>query len=301
MSDLNSDEEKKDKLNISDLVDPSFPERLEVVQNITESIAAILSRPEIPVFLASIEKALVRIAPPAIKFLSEFGGFALKMIEANNIRTERYPKVIECLDFLAAKTWFVSMSLGLSNYERLAFSPETIGMSEEVEGALNDLFIEVYRESLDDLEASMLDRFPKRAFAIGPAINAHRRGEFALSIPVFLSQADGILLDITSAELFTSKGHISKHAQSQISTEPHENWLGYFDDAKWSPLSVVRPIGWSPKERSKEGYDGLNRHTIMHGMDLNYASEVNSYKSLSLLVYIASLGSDIDEEEQGRL
>lgn len=82
-----------------------------------------------------------------------------------------------------------------------------------------------------------------------------------------------------------------------MSTTPHENWFGYFDDATWSPLSAVRPIGWSPKERREAGYSGFNRHTTMHGMDLHYASEVNSYKAFSLLCYVASVKPESEDEK----
>lgn len=292
---MDSEEEKKEGLIISDLADPDFPERQEIVRNIENSILTFLQRPEIPVYLDAFQKIINRIVPPAIKFLSDVGEFAVKMQAANDLRSEIYPKIIDHLNFLATKTWFVSKSLAFADYELLAFSPERIGMEDEDEEALNDQFVSVYKENMEYFENLLLEEFPNRAFAIRPAIQAHRRGEFALSIPVFLSQADGILLDLTSAELFTSNGHISKHAQEQMSKTPHESWFGYFDDATWSPLSAVRPIGWSPKQRREAGYSGFNRHTTMHGMDLHYATEVNSYKAFSLLCYVASVKSDEEE------
>lgn len=291
---LKEDDKLKDQLTISELADPSHPGRLEIANNISASVAQFLQRPEIPRYLEAFQRVVEKVMPPTLKFLTEFGEVLLKIQEANRQRSEYYPEILGHVDVLATKTWFVSMSLGLQDYELLTFSPKVIGDTADSDEALNKQFVDVYSENLDYLESVLLEQHPKRAFAIGPAIQAHRRGEYALSIPVFLSQADGILLDLTSAELFTSQGHISEHAQSKMMATAHSSWFQYAEDAMWSPLSVKRPVGWTSKQRLEAGYTGFNRHTVMHGLDLQYASEVNSFKSFSLLSYIASLKGAVD-------
>lgn len=49
-------------------------------------------------------------------------------------------------------------------------------MGDEAEEALDDQFVSVYNENMEYLESVLLEGFPNRAFAIGPAIQAHRRG-----------------------------------------------------------------------------------------------------------------------------
>ena len=148
---MTNNEEKRDTLKVSDLTDPEFPDRQEVVGNMAKSIAVFLQRPEIPDYIEGFRNVINRIAPPAIKFFSEFGELILKMQEADKLRAEHYPRIVENLNFLAEKTWFVSMSLALSDYEGLAFSPERIGKGEESEKELDDHFISVYGENFEYL------------------------------------------------------------------------------------------------------------------------------------------------------
>ncbi|WP_199728423.1 hypothetical protein, partial [Pseudoxanthomonas sp. SGNA-20] len=44
-----------------------------------------------------------------------------------------------------------------------------------------------------------------------------------------------------------------------------------------------------------QGFDGLNRHAVLHGIDSNYATEVNGLRAISLLNLVAFLASHEDE------
>jgi len=57
--------------------------------------------------------------------------------------------------------------------------------------------------NFDYLWGKAVEQFPNRGFAIEPAAIAHLCGDYALSIPVFLSQAEGMISDLTQAELFS--------------------------------------------------------------------------------------------------
>jgi len=51
-------------------------------------------------------------------------------------------------------------------------------------------------------EQRLAAAYPNRAHLITPAIRAHVQGEYALSTPVFLSQADGICFDGCGGQLY---------------------------------------------------------------------------------------------------
>jgi len=40
----------------------------------------------------------------------------------------------------------------------------------------------------------------------------------------------------------------------------------------------------------------INRHTVMHGMDVSYGTEVNLYKCFSLLKYLSDVLFELEQE-----
>lgn len=220
-------------------------------------------------------------------------------------RFEHYPRLAENLDNLAKQGWFVSVDLPLSVYEELAFSLERLATDPDKAALVDALFVECFQPEIEELCRNLVEDNPHRAFAIQPAVAAHLRGEYALSVPVFFSQAEGIVRDRTERELFTKpprkpEVHVSNWAEKKrIAVQQVEDLFDYFEDALWSPLCLDLPITWGPKERKDHEYIGLNRHTTLHGMDLDYASEVNSLKAFSLLCYVSSVFSS-DPEMQAK-
>ncbi|MED7789604.1 hypothetical protein [Francisella sp. 19X1-34] len=61
-----------------------------------------------------------------------------------------------------------------------------------------------------------------------------------------------------------------------------------------SPLAESTPIGASEHER-EEGFNLLNRHTVLHGEFLDYGNKVNSLKAISLINYVSqALKTDVN-------
>jgi len=51
----------------------------------------------------------------------------------------------------------------------------------------------------------------------------------------------------------------------------------------------------SEKDAVKHPFQ-VNRHTVMHGMDVRYGTEVNFYKCFSLLKYLSDVLLKLEEE-----
>ena len=69
-----------------------------------------------------------------------------------------------------------------------------------------------------------------------------------------------------------------------------------FRHALLSPLSHSLPISASEYERD-EYFNELNRHQVVHGESLDYGTEINSLKSISLLNYVTQVLRLDDEDE----
>jgi hypothetical protein len=214
-------------------------------------------------------------------------------------RLKAYPNLSPRLEILAKKGWFISLFFGLSEFDQIAMA-----VGETDDNGLESILSKTYSESIEEHVASILHEFPEREFVIKPALNAHLRGEYALSVPVFFAQADGIAHATIGKHIFSGtkeKGdHISSFATAEIEKLKEQDCDNSFDLfrlihlALWQPLTDHQPIAYNPRKREAENYDGLNRHMVMHGESLDYATEENSLKAFSFLSYTASLLSQRD-------
>jgi hypothetical protein len=154
--------------------------------------------------------------------------------------------------------------------------------------------IAFYNDNLDSLKNDLEERFPHRSQVLERAFEAHERGEYELSVPVFLAQADGICQELTDIQLY-----------SRIEGQPRtldfveQLALESLSDAMMEPLRVPLPISASYHDREQPDYPSgaLNRHQVLHGEAADYGTEMNSCKAISLLHYVATvLDPDFLEE-----
>lgn len=145
-------------------------------------------------------------------------------------------------------------------------------------GAVNDALSRHYSERLDDIENSVIARYPDRRKIIRSAFSAHRRGEYELSIPVFLAQADGVCTEEAAGKSYFR----NKKGKPQTAEIVESITIDTFKEAIFSPLALVLPINVSEGKRSEE-FVGLNRHTVLHGESPDYGTRLNSLKAISFL------------------
>ena len=161
------------------------------------------------------------------------------------------------------------------------------GNVDEAEAAL----IVYFQENLSTIERRIIHKFPHRENIISTSFAAHNRGEYVLSIPIFLTQADGICHEVVNQYLFIRN---NKKPSTAVYVETITS--NSIQHALLSPLSQTLPISASQKERGEQ-FNELNRHQVLHGETLDYGTEVNSLKAISLLNYV-SLVLRLDEEEE---
>ena len=163
------------------------------------------------------------------------------------------------------------------------------GNIEEAETAL----IDYYRENLETIEKRFINKFPDRAKIIRSAFNAHKRGEYELSIPVFLAQTDGICYEVINQHLFMRiRGEKKPRTALFVDSIASDTYR----HALLSPLSQTLPISASKNERNIP-FNELNRHQVIHGEVLDYGTEINGLKSISLLNYVTQVLNLDDESE----
>jgi hypothetical protein len=152
-----------------------------------------------------------------------------------------------------------------------------------------------FRERVDDIEGFLSAQFPERSRIFASAFDAHRNGAYDLSVPVFLTQVDGVCFDATGGKNFFQGNHKSK-TELAIAENVRDISRGVFFDAITKPLIEKSPIAYSTNERRIHPEAmSLNRHKVLHGESIDYGNEVNSLKSISLLNYVTQV---LSPEEQ---
>ncbi|MFH1801021.1 MAG: hypothetical protein ABH891_09305 [Candidatus Omnitrophota bacterium] len=199
---------------------------------------------------------------------------------------------------LADRGWYPSLKFYAGTPKQIL---ELIDNKKEEE--LEEFLKSFARSRIAWLHSSIQAYYPSREKIVKDAINAHNNGAYALSVPVFLAQADGISHEVLHGSIYS--GQKEKKITSVIKNKIEamkikENSIM----ATWFILLVNgTSIGVSTKERDRlkaklELYGPLNRHGVMHGLDLDYATEANSLRSMMVLEYMLWVSEKLRESRQ---
>lgn len=142
---------------------------------------------------------------------------------------------------------------------------------------------QITNERALEAEKSLCEAFPHRARIIGQAFAAHRSKTYALSIPVFLAQADGICQELHGVQIYSKDRSTHQPALKQI-VEKQD--LDRFTIPLLAPLLTDMPLTAGMKQRAT-AKARFNRHAILHGEALDYDTFENSCRAISFLTYSA--------------
>lgn len=227
---------------------------------ITAEIADVFSK-------ANWNQILAQIAPKI-----EFPQIDLRAI---------FPDLPESVVLLAKGGWYPNRKMLIGTIQDCA---EYIakGNYQAADAKMVKIFEEDYRST----KMQILAEVPERSDVLLNAFTAHERGEFILSVPVFLIQADGICFDAAKVQLFSKQNKKPKIA-SVLSAVAS----GAITAAMLSPLASNIPLTADLTERNDPDFPkgALNRHQVLHGEVTDYGTKINSFKTISLLSYICDV------------
>ena len=145
-----------------------------------------------------------------------------------------------------------------------------------------------FKQVLPEIEDDLIARFPERAVIIRKAFGAHRTGDFELSIPVFLAQADGISRDVIAKEM----PRFSVYSKQDKFRNVTQNFIDQFVKEELVTRDILQvaliemPLNVSEGSSMLKG-EVLNRNAILHGMNTTYATSLNSYRAISWLQFVS--------------
>ncbi|OYU66108.1 MAG: hypothetical protein CFE22_11020 [Cytophagaceae bacterium BCCC1] len=231
--------------------------------------------------LAKINQAFQESSKYVNNIMKPLTDFSEKLKELVNLARESAPENIKKL---ADYGWYLPFSSSILQAHDWANYISEDKSLVWVEQQIINLIDRHQHELIEEL----FSNFPERKGLIESALKAHHYKDYNLSIPVFLSQSDGICKKITGYAMFS--GSYEENGEKHLpNTRKWANqqsidslYVGFLE-----PLKTK--LGFNKYENSKDNYIGFTRHSVLHGESLEYGTEVNSYKAMCLLFYIGYL------------
>ena len=182
----------------------------------------------------------------------------------------------ECLKKLSDSGWFLSPDTPIEQLRTLA---DSLGANASfAKSAIRSYF----RGRIDSIERELVEAYPRRSQILHDAFGAHRTGKYTLSVPVFLSQADGIWRDQFRKNFFERNKR--KNTLQDCKNDPQLQYVStMLILLELKEKGMNNPL-WANETERDSSFDALNRHQVLHGESVDYATEQNSLKAISLLV-----------------
>lgn len=240
-------------------ISESIKKMIDPIKELQNSIAKLNFTP--------FQKSLVQ--------LNEFG----KRIKEN------YDRMPHSLLLLAKYGWFLDLDTDPSFPNELGELIE----SNEIE-KVNEYLMEYYSDNLEQIFDDLTVKFPERKEIFNQIKIAHEEKLFFISIPTILSQIDGICFDCTTKKFFLKDK--DNNYLPEVTTEL-SNISNSILKIFLTPILNQTAINARKKDLYKYPIQ-FNRHEILHGVDKNYGTEMNSLKCISLLKYMHDLLGDFE-------
>jgi hypothetical protein len=200
---------------------------------------------------------------------------------------EDQPQRRETLAYLADRAWYPSLSMPV--FARTLHELVRLRRTASV-----DQYMAAFAEAhLHSLIRQTITAFPDRAPFLRDARWAHDRRRYRLSVPVLLAQADGICKDAIGVGLY-KRGKRGRLETDAFIADLATGDLTTLVLTELVPLqrgsSLHRPTG-----RGEPRLQGiLSRHGVLHGLDLNYGTRLNSLRAFMAVAYVSELPDLLD-------
>lgn len=193
---------------------------------------------------------------------------------------------------LSDEGWYLDYDLAIQTLSELYIIQVVNGKK-----VLDEYLIDFYKNKLEEIIIFFSKYHQTRYSILKKAFYAHKMGDYELSIPVFLSQIEGLFFDLTQKEIFSS-------GRGKKKENTPKEWLETKGDRNLDfRLSILEPLKENQNisasfNKSDDFPNSLNRNKILHGRVLDYPQEINSYKTISLLHFVGTIIYDIEKNQE---
>lgn len=208
----------------------------------------------------------------------------LEITQRNKILYQLNEYYANNLQVLAQYGWFLEMNPDV--YSRKMF--ETKLYEEKDIKVICKTLMKYYQTHLERIIEEICNRHPQRSNYISEQImSSYNRGHYELAITGLLTQVDGVCDDKLQRYFFTKENKGNNKWIPRIVNDLVEIKNDFFK-VFIAPILSDCPI-FAHQSMADEYPSKLNRHTVLHGKDINYGSKENFLKSVSLLKYVSDM------------
>jgi hypothetical protein len=196
--------------------------------------------------------------------------------------------------YLAEKSWYISLDLPIDLSRQIA-DLIVEGKDNEIEKAMQDYA----RARVTTVKEKVIKLYPQRRGILEDAFSAHQKKLYSLSIPTFLIQAEGISKEILGVSLYAKENNIPK-TKNKLAERIDKMKIGNiiieldsYTDILFEYFRFPTGININTKKqkniekkRDNCSVEYLNRHSVLHGENLNYAIEANSLRAIFIFDFL---------------
>lgn len=183
----------------------------------------------------------------------------------------------EYILLIAQHGWYIDLE---SEFNFPSLIAEKLTNSQEI--FAYEMLSNYYKENIEQIFERLIQRHPIRKDILLQTLEAFKNKLYCLVVPTLLSQIDGICFDFTKKKFFIKERN-NKYLP-QITSELEKSSSSFLA-LYLSPLQNQTPI--MVREQDIDQFPcRLNRHEILHGINSEYGTEINSLKIISLIKYI---------------
>jgi hypothetical protein len=199
-------------------------------------------------------------------------------------RSDQKEQLKSIVPYLADRSWCFYMYLPADDAKELKRLLDE-GAHEKIEQHM----IGLAKEYTDGIRQRIQKDWRHRAEILNDAFDAHERGLYSLSIPTMLAQADGVCREIFSALFFTKKGKEQlKRKLADLLT--YRSATDVFFELLYGDTALSEDTSMRNAKRKKNPQHGpLNRNGVLHGLDIDYDTQANSFRAIVLLGYLQQM------------
>lgn len=259
--------------------------------------------------LIAMEEARKRIAPVIQRLATQYDAWFDTNSSTISIIAQRQEEAINLYKQLLkwqeqSKIWQKKFKQDVVVMAENGWFPNWFTFEYQPEVEVNDIDMLMAMQLNDnwpELTNYLIELYPNRKHILEAAFALHKEGNYVASIPLFISQADGIFCEEVKTFLFTdSDKPLFKEKDTEVffDTLMQDGKLqkGLYEDILLEPLKVKTQFKAGVRESTpKHKAKAPNRNGIMHGhrKHLDYGTELNSLKSLSLLAFVVCAAKEV--------
>lgn len=193
--------------------------------------------------------------------------------------------------YLVGQGWY--LPIGLFSLGRVHKISRLV---EEGEDETIEAFVRKYarKREMPVVREAVPELFPRREEIVRQALEAHENEQYALTVPLLLSQAEGMFFAALESHFYDEDER--EETRREIKSDPDMAYAILTMDHLFQPGPLHEDYDGNPREVARRRDSSFNRHLILHGHSTDYHTEANSLRGIALVALTCRVVRRLEEK-----